>query len=121
MLPRPLRCTLFPYTTLFRSAVVAGFLWLCWRIRKRNAGLWLVVLFWVVVYGAITGSFYVKFMRYMLPLYPFLTLIAASVLIAFLRYSREGTEGANSHGARSAIVLSLIKILPYAAIVIVLL
>jgi hypothetical protein len=102
-------------------AVVAGFLWLCWRIWKRNAGLWLVVLSWVVVYGAITGSFYVKFMRYMLPLYPFLTLMAASVLIAFLRYSREGTQGANSHGTRSATVLSLIKILPYVAIVMVLL
>ena len=97
-------------------AVIAGFLWLCWRIWKRNAGPWLVVLSWVVAYGAITGSFYVKFMRYMLPLYPFLTLMAASVLIALVRYSRERTEGANSPS-----YLSLVKILPYVAIVIVLL
>ncbi len=74
-------------------AVIAGFIWLGWRIWKRNAGLWLVVLSWIVVYGALTGSFYVKFMRYMLPLYPFLTLIAASVLIAFVRYSRKGQKG----------------------------
>src|SRR5947207_3590773 len=101
MLPRPLRCTLFPYTTLFRSAVVAGFLWLCWRIRKRNAGLWLVVLSWVVVYGAITGSFYVKFMRYMLPLYPFLTLMAASVL------DRKSTRLNSSHTVISYAVFCL--------------
>ncbi|HEY6286869.1 MAG TPA: DUF2298 domain-containing protein, partial [Ktedonobacteraceae bacterium] len=102
-------------------AVVAGFVWLSWRIWKRDAGLWLVVLSWVVVYGALTGSFYVKFMRYMLPLYAFLTLMAASVLIAFVRYSRKRIEGANSHVTRSAIVLLFVKTLPYAAIVIVLL
>ncbi len=77
-------------------AVIAGFFWLCWRIWKRNAGSWLVVMSWVVVYGAITGSFYVKFMRYMLPLYPFLTLMAASVLVAYVRYSRERTKKGNA-------------------------
>ena len=102
-------------------AVVAGFLWLCWRIWKRDAGLWLVVLSWVVVYGALTGSFYAKFMRYMLPLYPFLTLMAASVLVAFVRYSHKRTEGANSQVAGSATNRLLVKTLPYAAIVIVLL
>jgi 4-amino-4-deoxy-L-arabinose transferase-like glycosyltransferase len=102
-------------------AVVAGFIWLGWLIWKRNAGLWLVVLSWVVVYGALTGSFYVKFMRYMLPLYPFLTLIVASGLVAFVRYSRKRAEGENSQVARSAFIRSLVKILPYALIVIVLL
>ena len=102
-------------------AVLAGFIWLGWRIWKRSAGLWLVVLSWVVVYGAITGSFYVKYMRYMLPLYPFLTLIAASVLIAFVRYVRTRVEGANSQVNRSATTRLLVKTLPYAAIVIVLL
>jgi len=77
-------------------AALAGFLWLCWRVWKRDAGSWLVVLSWVVVYGAITGSFYVKFMRYMLPLYPFLTLMAASILIALVR--RRSTKAANLAG-----------------------
>jgi 4-amino-4-deoxy-L-arabinose transferase-like glycosyltransferase len=102
-------------------AVVAGFICLGWRIWKRSSGLWLVVLSWVVVYGVLTGSFYVKFMRYMLPLYPFLTLIAASVLIAFMSYSRKRTEAVNSHVIGSAAFRSLVKILPYAAIMIVLL
>ncbi len=102
-------------------AIIAGFLWLCWRVWKRNAGPWLVVLSWVVVYGAITCSFYVKFMRYMLPLYPFLTLMAASVLIALVRFSRERAKSANSPGAMAGKVRnSFGTTLPYVVIVIVL-
>jgi YYY domain-containing protein len=88
-------------------AAFAGFLWLCWRIWKRDAGLWLVVLSWVVVYGAITGSFYVKFMRYMLPIYPFLTLMAASVLVALVSNVR--TYG-KSRGRRAGDHKGLVKI-----------
>ena len=94
-------------------AALAGFLWLCWRVWKRDAGPWLVVLSWVVVYGAITGSFYVKYMRYMLPIYPFLTLMAASILIALLGFSRERVKDART---KSYIAI----ILPYIAIVVVL-
>ncbi len=65
-------------------AAFAGMLWLCWRVWQRNAHLWLIVLSWVLVYGAITGYFYVKFMRYMLPVYPFLTLMAAALLLSLL-------------------------------------
>jgi len=56
--------------------------------RRRDTDLWLVVLAWVVTYSAIVGSFYVKFMRYMLPVYPFLTLMAASVLVAWVYSER---------------------------------
>ncbi len=94
-------------------AALAGFLWLCWRVWKRDAGPWLVVLSWVVVYGAITGGFYVKYMRYMLPIYPFLTLMAASILIALLKFSRERVKDART---KSYIAI----ILPYIAIVVVL-
>ncbi|MBX5458797.1 MAG: phospholipid carrier-dependent glycosyltransferase [Thermogemmatispora sp.] len=63
-------------------AALAGLLWLCWYLlRQRLLSTWLVPLSWVAVYGAITGSFYVKFMRYMLPLYPFLALLAALLLL----------------------------------------
>jgi Dolichyl-phosphate-mannose-protein mannosyltransferase len=94
-------------------AALAGFLWLCWCVWKRDTGPWLVVLSWVVVYGAITGGFYVKYMRYMLPIYPFLTLMAASILIALLKFSRERVKDART---KSYIAI----ILPYAAIVVVL-
>lgn len=71
-------------------AACAGLLWLLWRVWKRTAGPWMIVLSWVFVYAAITGSFYVKFMRYMLPIYPLLTLMAAALLMAFVRYASLG-------------------------------
>ena len=74
-------------------AAFAGLSWFLWRVWKRNAGLWLVVLSWVITYGAITGSFYVKFMRYMLPVYPFLTLMAAAILVAFAQRERTNGQG----------------------------
>lgn len=62
-----------------------GLLWLVWRIvRWRMLDSWLVVLSWIVLYGAITNSFFTKYMRYMLPLYPFLSIIAATTLIVFI-------------------------------------
>ena len=110
-------------------AALGGFLWLCWRVWKRDAGPWLVVLSWVVVYGAITGSFYVKFMRYMLPIYPFLTLMAASGLVALVSYARarmaQGPPppGPAAPAPTRAMVSNLSKVvdgLPYCAIVLVL-
>jgi hypothetical protein len=71
-------------------AAFAGLLWFCWRVWQRNASRWLIVLSWVLVYGAITGEFYVKFMRYMLPIYPFLTLMAAALLLAVLLHVQKG-------------------------------
>jgi len=67
-------------------AALFGLVWVVWYIWRYRAGLWLVVVSWVVVYGAIVGSFYVKFMRYMLPLYPLLTVMAATALLALVRF-----------------------------------
>ncbi len=70
-------------------AALLGFVWLLWCVgraglaRKHDVDGWVVVLAWVVTYSAIVGSFYVKFMRYMLPVYPFLALMAATLLVAF--------------------------------------
>lgn len=67
-------------------AICAGIGWVCfhlWRQRGNAFNGWLVVMSWILTYGVITGDFYVKFMRYMLPLYPFLTLLAASALVSF--------------------------------------
>src|SRR5258708_11502451 len=66
-------------------AAFAGLLWLLWRVCERDADLWLIVLACVLVYAGITGDFYVKFMRYMLPIYPFLTLMATTLLVASRR------------------------------------
>jgi YYY domain-containing protein len=90
---------------------LAALLWFCWRVWKRNAGPWLVVLSWVLVYGALTGSFYVKFMRYMLPIYPFLTLMAAAGLLALLQW----IKAKEWHFKKIPLT-----VLPYSAIAIVL-
>jgi len=73
---------------LLGLAAGAGIVWAgmqLWRRKASEFAGWLVVLSWILVYGAITGSFFVKFMRYMLPVYPFLTLLAAAVLVSFTR------------------------------------
>ncbi|MBO0792899.1 MAG: glycosyltransferase family 39 protein, partial [Ktedonobacteraceae bacterium] len=62
-------------------AAAVGLIWLIWAIWRRWAAIWLVPLSWVLVYSAITGAFYVKYMRYMLLIYPVLALFAATVLI----------------------------------------
>ncbi|HLG61350.1 MAG TPA: DUF2298 domain-containing protein [Ktedonosporobacter sp.] len=67
-------------------AAFAGLLWLCWQVWRRRAGSWLIVLSWVLVYGTINCLFYVKYMRYMLPIYPLLALMAAAVLLEWGRY-----------------------------------
>jgi hypothetical protein len=57
-----------------------AFCWFVWRVYRRKFDGWFVILSWLVVYGVITGSFYVKYMRYMLPIYPLLTLMATTIL-----------------------------------------
>ena len=120
-------------------AACAGLVWLLWRVWKRNAGVWLVVLSWVLVYSIIVGSFYVKFMRYMLPIYPFLTLMAAAVLVTFARWAinlrrqqanagsvsvQENEESTKSVAKHPAFVRRIAPVLPalsYVAIALVLL
>ena len=51
-------------------------------VRSRNAQIEVLLLCWVVPYLLVTGSFHVKFMRYMLPVAPLLTLFGARLLWA---------------------------------------
>jgi YYY domain-containing protein len=61
----------------------AGLAYLLWRaVRRQCQGVEWVILSWVVPYFLITGSFLVKFMRYMLPITPFLSLMGAEMLLA---------------------------------------
>ncbi len=48
-----------------------------WQGDKRD----LLVLAWVIPYGLIVGSWYAKFVRYVLPLLPFFCLLAARWLV----------------------------------------
>lgn len=71
---------------------LVGLCWLCWMLwrQRQIQSPWLIVLAWVIVYGLIVSSFYVKFMRYMLPLYPFLVVVAAAFVIMLVRTFHQG-------------------------------
>ncbi len=102
-------------------AAFGGLLWLLWRLIKwRRFDAWLVPLSWIAVYGLITGSFYVKFMRYMLPLYPFLALLAAAGLLALLEWSRPRVEATGAALDRTRRTRPLLTALRTAMIVIAL-
>jgi len=51
-------------------------------LSRRRCGEEWVILAWVIPYFLLTGSFEVKFVRYMLPLLPFLCLMGAEMLFA---------------------------------------
>jgi len=56
---------------------MAGLLWLCVRVWRRPWGEGLVLLAWPVPYVLMQGTTYAKFIRYTLPLLPFLCLAGA--------------------------------------------
>ena len=49
--------------------------------RRPDTRAWVLLLSWVIPYFLITGSFQVKFIRYLLPISPFLVLFGARMLI----------------------------------------
>ena len=51
-------------------------------VRSKGTQIEVLLLCWVVPYFLVTGAFHVKFMRYMLPIAPLLTLFGARVLWA---------------------------------------
>ncbi len=53
--------------------------WRVWRNWRDDA---LILLSWVLVYFAITGSFYTKYSRYMLPIFPLLGVFGALAILA---------------------------------------
>lgn len=67
---------------------VAGWLGLVWAIGRvallRRPGE-ILLLLWAVPYFAINGAFEVKFLRYLLPLVPFLAIFAARLLLDMTR------------------------------------
>jgi len=58
-------------------------------VRERSSEH-LVLLSWVIPYFAVTGWFEVKFLRYLLPIYPFMMLWAAAWLLEKAERSRLG-------------------------------
>jgi len=59
-----------------------GLLFALWRAIRHRQPSEILLLVWVVPYFLVTGSFYVKFLRYMLPLFPILYLMGANMLLS---------------------------------------
>ncbi len=91
-------------------SALAGLLWLCWRLWRHEMAIWLVLLSWVLVYGGINCSFFVKYMRYLLPIYPFLVLMGACMLVslASLDTTSWGNIQARLVKVGSAILIGLV-------------
>jgi YYY domain-containing protein len=69
---------------------LAGLAWICWRLWRREMASWLVLLSWVLVYGGINCTFFTKYMRYLLPVYPSLVLMGACFLISLASLNTTG-------------------------------
>ncbi len=80
-LTNPLFWGLGPVLEAMALIGVGYSLWRAWRGDKGD----FLVLAWVIPYGLIVGSWYAKFVRYVLPLLPFLCLLAARWLVTEAR------------------------------------
>lgn len=72
-------------------AAWSGFLWSLWRILRYGRG-WrahLIPLIWVGGYFLFMGTRWVKSVRYFLPIYPFLCLLAAWALISLWKKAKQ--------------------------------
>ena len=70
----------------------------------RRAGDFLVPLAWVLPYLGIVGAFHAKFLRYLLPILPFLSLWAAWMLVGLLRAGGRRLARAVGWGALATVV-----------------
>ncbi len=76
-------------------AVWAGFLWAAWRVLRYGSG-WrahLIPLIWAGGYFLFMGTRWVKSVRYFLPIYPFLCLLAAWALLELWQQAARGSQG----------------------------
>ena len=78
----------FPVILLASGIAVAALL-ATLPIRSENSRPNVLLLAWVVPYFLITGSLQVKFMRYMIPVVPFLVLFGSQMILA--AWDRSGT------------------------------
>ena len=66
-----------------------GFLFSIVVVARRRDPRHILMLSWAIPYFLITGGFDVKFMRYMIPLTPFLAMMAGSMMTASVRWAQQ--------------------------------
>ncbi|MBI2953790.1 MAG: glycosyltransferase family 39 protein [Chloroflexi bacterium] len=91
------------------ALVVGGLAYVLGRTLSNPRWQDLLMLSWVLPYAALTGSFHAKFVRYLLPMVPFLSIFAATLLVAlWVHLGRDAAQKASvsAEGPGSADVLS---------------
>lgn len=97
---------------ILSSAIAVGALLVTLPVRRPDTRITALLLSWVVPYFLITGAFEVKFMRYLIPITPFLLLFGAKMLADIWR----ATGGlARSVKLSARLALGLIGTLTFAA------
>jgi YYY domain-containing protein len=90
---------------------VLGWAGLAWgtvrALRRRAMPAEVVLLAWALPYFAITGGFHAKFLRYMLPLTPFLLVFGSGLAVAGWRWlaTRYGRAGRVAWGAAAGVTI----------------
>lgn len=72
-------------TPLGLAAMAGWALFIYMAVKRRSVGA-ILLLTWMLPYFLITGRFYAKFLRYVLPLLPFLCLMASYFLLNLRRH-----------------------------------
>ena len=90
---------------ILSSAIAVGALLVTLPVRSPDTRITALLLSWVIPYFLITGAFDVKFMRYLIPITPFLLLFGAKMLADIWRATRRMANAARL-SARAALGLS---------------
>lgn len=88
-------------------AACLGFFWAAWRtiMGKRNWRVHLIPVAWIAIYFLFMGTRWVLTMRYFLPIYPALFLLASWALIALWRQAGENQTRRILAGIAIAVVV----------------
>ena len=92
------------------SAIAIGALVATLPIRRRDTRLDVLLLAWVAPYFFITGAFEVKFLRYMIPITPFLLLFASRLAADLWDRVRMFDQTTIQHAVRTVVGLALASV-----------
>jgi YYY domain-containing protein len=78
---------------------IGGFVWACAQVWRKLESDWAILAIWIAAYFAAVGGAYMKFSRYMLPLFAPLAICGAAALSALAIWGVRRIEGARASDA----------------------
>ncbi|NTV30479.1 phospholipid carrier-dependent glycosyltransferase [candidate division WWE3 bacterium] len=86
--------SILPWQTSF---VIAPFLLFSWGYVaylawKRRSYFFFMILIWPTAYFAVSGAWYAKFSRYLIPLLPYFALLGSITLLEFIKQYKETSQ-----------------------------